>query len=325
MNKFLAITFFLLLPFVYANNSFASSELKFSYSYSGPRKSKFNFELYELSKIFEEKNFSRLTSFPSGNMPMINADEVMYSNYHKGTIFIKVDLIAPADKRFKIIAGDNFYLYHTETASIAFFDFTRDEVSELTRELQKTSVTKVKFMSMFLDKAEANDLVTNCQDTPVNVFSGIEMLTGNLSYSLLLKKIGECGVNAMKGVDGGFEKIDSFFDKLKNNPEKLWKEMKESYENLKYLVTHLTAELKKIYESMRFLSIDEMLEIGCTMAGEAVPGMLLMASGVGIVAGTAKIMVTVLPKLQRFQRLMLNLRRVKAPTKGMKEALSCAL
>jgi hypothetical protein len=313
-----------LIHLIYASNLFAASELNFSYTYNGPTKPNFNLELYELSKNFEDKNFIRLSSFPSGNIPLIHADEVMYSNNHKGTIFIKMDLIAPTNLRYKVIAGTNFYLYHTDTSSIAFFDFSRDEVLVLTDDIKPNPATSF-FTSMFMGTAMAADLVGNCRDQTKDIFNDLEVITGKLNYNLLLKKIGECGVNALKGMDGQIENTVNFFKMLKDDPNKLWQDMKESYENLKYMMANLTSELKNIFESMRFLSMDEMLEIGCTMAGETVPSLVLMTTGVGLATGTAKIMLTVLPKLQRFSRIVTKLKRFKAPTKGMHEALSCAL
>jgi hypothetical protein len=317
--------FLTLLLACFSFSLWATSDLNFTYSYTPPNGRNFNLELYEISKAFENKNFLRLSSFPSGNIPMIHADEVMYSTSHKGSIFIKVDLVAPANLHYKIVEGEGFYLYHTSNASLAFFDFTRDEVVALTTSLKKDLVSKTNFFSIFINSATAADQVEGCRANVINNFNGLEMITNTLSYNMLLKKLGECGVNAMKGMNGQIDSTIAFFKKLKDSPGQLWKEMKESFEHLKYFITNIASELKSFYTTMRDLSIDDQLEIGCKMIGEAIPGLALMATGAGIAAGTTRLIAVMIPKMQRLQRLMMILKRHGLPITVAKETLSCAI
>ena len=301
----------------------ASEDMSFSYSFT-PVKKEFNLELYELSKHFEEKNFSRLTAFPSGNIPLIHADEVMTSNSHPGTIFIKTHLVAPATHQNKIITANGFYLYHTANASMAFYDFSKAEVQALLEGMQPRPVSRNNFLNMFISTAAASDGVP-CVQNSSSPLAQLEFVTDKLSYTFLYKKLGECGVAALKGMEGQIESTFNFFQTLKENPAKLWDDMKKSYESMKYFITNFTSELKSFFDSMSGMPLEQLLEIGCTMIGEAMPGLLTMATGVGAVAGTAKIMAVIIPKLQRIKNLATTFKKHRLPKNAAKEALSCAL
>lgn len=301
-----------------------ASDLNFSYSYELPSKNNFNLDLYEISKTFEEKNFNRLSAFPSGNLPLVHADEVMYSNYHKGLIFIKTSLLAPESLRYKVIAAEGFFLYHTDTASMAFFDFNKEEVLSLTNSLKLKKVSKTNFFNLLIPTASANSDIA-CNTKTKDSFTHIENLNQALGESLLIKTIGECALSALKGVEGEIDSTVDFFKKLKNNPTQLWTEMKESYVQLKHFITNFSSELKQIYASISDLSAQEKLDIACTLTGQMAPGIAMMMTGAGIAAGTSKLILGVTPKLYRLQRLLTQFKRFRLSSEVARESLSCAL
>ena len=311
---------YILLCMLLPNVFIQASQLDFSYTYNH-RESKFNLELYELTKVFEENKFRNLSSFPNGNIPMIHADEVMRSSNHAGSIFIKIGLIAPKNIHYKIIEGQGFYLFHTKNASIAFFDFTQKEVAYLTKDLVQSYFSKIKFNDLFISSAVADEMPCG-QSVPKN-FNQIEKIHQVLSQELILKKLGECGVSALRGLTGKVEGTKEFFEKLKNNPLVLWQEMKKSFESLKQFTMNISEELKSFYNSVSGLGIHELLEIGCAMIGESIPGLLMVGTGVGAGFGAAKLTASLIPKMQKLKNLLNTSKNRKFLS--TEEAISCAL
>ena len=313
--RFIVFLFTLLISL----KSFAS-DFSFTYEYRF-RPTGFSIELEELTKHFEDKNFNRLSSFPTGNLPFIHADEVLYSQSHTGTIFIKIGLIAPADQRFKLITLGNLTLFHTNTASIAFLDFSSHELQVLSSGLNQ----KVSFslMDFFIPAAVANDQIV-CEQTVKNSFSSLEQVSEKINQSLLVKKLGECALMALKGAEGNVEDIKKFFTNL-SDPKKMWTEMKQNYDQLKHLVTNLTSELQSFYKTMTGLTVQDMLDIGCRMIGDVGSQVLMAATGAGAGLAITKLVTMTLPKLQRLKKLLELSQRGKISKQTAKESLSCAI
>lgn len=314
--------FYLLFTF-FVSGLVKANDLNFSYSYEDQTNRSFNLELYELTQVFEEKNFKRLSAFPRGNLPFIHADEVMYSDYHKGSIFIKTGLLAPKNLRYKILTSPKFYLYHTDNASIAFFDFNLAEVKDLTAQLKFQNTTQINFLNMIVPTASASDVI--CQDEIKNSFRNIEDLNLTLTNSLLIKKIGECLLQVKNGSLTRVNSITDFFANLKNNPTQLWSEMKASYDYINFLRVNFSSELKSFFSAINGLTLDEQLDIACTLAGEMAPSLGMIITGAGILMGAGRLILNTIPKLQRLQRLMLQLKRYAIPYQTAKESLSCAI
>ena len=310
---------FVLFTVFFSVNGLAG-DYDFSYQYKF-RPTGFSIELDELTKHFEEKSFNRLSAFPVGNLPFVHADEVLYSSSHAGTIFIKLGLIAPVEQRFKLITSGNLTLYHTNSASIAFFDFTPHEVQVLSSGLsQKVSYN---VMDVFIPTAEASDQIF-CHVDVKNSFSNLEQVSDKINQSLLVKKIGECALMALKGVEGNVEDIKKFFSNL-SDPKKMWNEMKQNYDQLKHLVTNFTAELQSFYKTMSGLTVQDMLDIGCKMVGDIGSQFLIAATGAGAGIAVTKLVTMTLPKLQRLKKLLELSQRGKISKQTAKESLSCAI
>ena len=298
----------------------SARDFEFSYQYKF-RPTGFSIELDELTKHFEEKSFNRLSAFPMGNLPYVHADEVLYSNSHSGTIFIKLGLLAPVEQRFKLISSGNLTLYHTNSASIAFFDFSPLEVQVLSSGLgQKVTLN---MLDIIIPTAEASDLIF-CQNENKNSFSNLEQISEKINQSLLVKKIGECALMALKGAEGNVEDIKKFFSNL-SDPKKMWDEMKQNYDQLKHLVTNLTSELQSFYKTMSGLTVQDMLDIGCKMVGDIGSQFLIAVTGAGAGIAVTKLVTMTLPKLQRLKKLLELSQHGKISKQTAKESLSCAI
>ena len=315
------ITKFILFISLIFCSSLLSSELNFTYKYE-PRTTGFNQELYEITQQLSSRGFSRLSASPLGNLPLVHADEVLSSEGHNGLIMVKTGLIAPAHLRFKILTEGNLSLFHTNNASIAFYDFSQYEVKLLTSGLNKTVSFQV--FNFFIPTANATDTIV-CQYQVAQSFADLEKIGQKVSQSTLLKKIGECAVHALRGAEGKTEETKEFFTNLLTNPEKLWGDMKKSYNELKHFVSNISSELQGFYKTISDLSLQDQLDIACKLTGELVPSLVVAATGVGLAVATTKIILTTLPKLRRLKRLLELSKKHKLSSQAAKESLSCAI
>lgn len=298
-----------------------ASDLSFSYSYR-PAPEGFNLELHELNQKFTAKGFESLSANPTGTIGYIHADEVLTKPNHSGLIMVKTGLIAPAHLRFKILRKGNLSLYHTDSASVAFFDFSEQEVIKLTATLRPTITSRI--FNTILPTAQAGDMIV-CQNEKHENFSDLEKIGQKVSQTLLVKKIGECATHALRGAEGKIEETKEFFTKLLHNPGKLWSEMKENFTQLKQFITNITSELQSFYKTIADLSLQDQLDIACKLTGEMIPQLALAATGAGLGVATTKILMSTLPKLQRLKRLLEYSKRHGLSSEVAKESLSCAI
>lgn len=322
----------ILLLFIASIFSYASwaQGVNFQYTFI-PRVTGFSIELSEFTRHFEEKKFHRMSASPLGNLPLVNADEVFSSPYHAGTIFIKLGLIAPEKLRYKVISEKNLTLYHTDSASIAFFDFNVHEVHALVKNLPGNSFVSLqseRFLNLLIPEAMAadSDLIHCTGDlSSSSELSALESIDREIFQALLIRKIGECGVHALRGITEQVDSVKDFFQTLKDNPVKLWQDMKSNYEQMKNLITNLSAELRSFYEAATGLTVDEKLEIGCKLIGEVVTSAAFVVTGAGATIGIGKLAMITLPKLQRLKTMLELSKGHKISKKMAMESLSCAI
>jgi hypothetical protein len=319
---------FIIIPFFLCAH--AGAQLlspQFSYEYTERSNIGFNLELHQMTQHFEEQHFSRFTPFSSGTIPGVHADEILNSTQDAGVIFIKMGLLAPSNLHGKIIElksnNSSFFLYHTKETSIAFFNMNEHKVKKLIQGLEFEVVSFSTISQFFISSAHADQVV--CNKTINNSFNDMQATSLGLENSFLIKKIGECAVTALKSAGTQAEDTINFFKKLASNPTALWEDVKKSYEGLKSFVTNFSHEIQSIYQTMSGLTMDEKLEIACTLTGQVGVGLAMVLTGTGAVAGGAKIISSITPKLIRMKNLMQQFQRFKIPYQSAKETLSCAI
>lgn len=309
---------------MFTSESLMAQELNFSYNVINKQNKPFNLVLYELTKSFEEHNFTRFSKQHAGLLPFIHADEVLYSNSDRRLIIISTKLIAPTEKQYKLLKGKEFILYHTEYASFAFFYFNSYQVSEITSSLVSKNSLPFSPLNIFINSASASSEV-DCIRTTQNNLMALETLDNKISNNLITQKVGECLMGAFKGMGDQLNSTADFFLKLKDNPTQLWNEMKKTFTELHHLAVNFSSELQKTFNALSNLNIQDKLDIACHAAGQVAVSAATMLTGAGLGAGATKLLLDFLPKMQRLQRLLSQLNIYKIPATAVKDSLSCAI
>lgn len=299
---------------------------QFSYQYSPAESSGFNLPLYQLILYFEERGFSRLSAFANGNIPYLHVDEVLSSNRDEGLIFINANLKASQEVQNKIVEfrqnNGVFYLYHTKKASIAFFNLSENAVKKLVYSLDQKAEFITKIKNFFISESYADTVA--CNTPPPNKYGQVENISSAMDNSFIMKKIGECAVHALHGAKESVEETADFFKKLATNPAALWTDVKKSYDGLKHFAMNFSTELQSFYQTITNLTLEDKIDIACTLTGQLIPGLVLSLTGSSPMVG-AKLLAGLLPKLERMRTLINLLQRYKISTKVAKESLSCAI
>lgn len=311
---------------MFTTESLVAQDFKFSYEVQKPSSSPFNLVLYELSKSFEEQNFVRFSKSPSGKIPFVHADEVLFSATDSRLIFISTQIIAPKDKQFKIIEENkrSLILYHTNEASIAFFGFNSFQVREFTKNLIKKKSVRFNPFDLFINTANART-DRDCLIEGKNNFGAILAVDDAIARSLISQKVRECLVGAFQGMKGQLTSSFDFFTKLKDDPMTLWDEIKKTYSELYKLTSNFSNEMQSLFKSLSQLDINLKLEIICQASGELAAGAITLLSGAGIAVGASKLVASFMPKMIRLKNLLEQFRLYKIPADAARDSLSCAI
>jgi hypothetical protein len=320
--KVIIILFTLFLIF----NVTASAQT-LSYQYRPQNLKGFSLDLHELTQHFIDQNYNRLTSISTGNIPYIHADEVLTTEFNQGQIFIKMGLIAPVNFQYSITElkskNHQFFVYHTNEASIAFFNIDRLQVTRLIEGLDSSKIVHQSFTHFLIADAAADEI--NCTSPAQNPYTDLEKISDKVENSVLLKKISECAITAFKSAKGSIEETSEFFKKMVNNPTALWEDVKQNYDALKSFTMNFNREIQNIFKTMTNLTMEDKLNIACSLTGEVGTVFILSLTGAGVAIGSAKLIASALPKLLRMKSLMVKFQRYKIPNKTAMETLSCGI
>src|SRR5690606_7488434 len=156
----------------------------------------------------------------------------------------------------------------------------------------------------------------------------LKSVSNSLSNQALLKKIGECGLEVLKGAKDNVSNTFDFFKKLATNPMELWQETKESFIQLKDFVLNINNELKEIFSNLGEMNLEDQLDIACHMSGHIFVSVAQsFFLGPAALARSLPLVVTRLKKMTAEVALAASLRKkgVKLPDndKLVKEVIRC--
>jgi hypothetical protein len=219
--------------------------------------------------------------------------------------------------------NNNFFVFHAKEASIAFFNLDKSQVKRLVFGLEKQNIVLNSFTTIFIAEASAEEF--NCSSPIKNPYQYFENISDKVENSILFKKIGECAVTALKGAKGQVEDTAKFFKKLVIDPTALWEDVSQSYAALKTFTMNFSREIQDLYKTMGELTIDEKLNIACTLTGQIGSASIMSLTGAGLAVGGAKLVSSIVPKLMRLKNMMTQFQRFKIPKKTAMETLSCGI
>lgn len=226
-------------------------------------------------------------------------DFALVSHDWKKSILIKEGLKAPASERYKLFKMkdlDSLVLNFDFQGSHYVIITTGVSSAELKTLLQdiapikdNAQLWKFRMLFPYADAAQCDPLLNS-----------VEQLAPTMKHienAELLKTIGKCSADALQGANQGAADTLHFFKSLAKNPAQLWKEMKQSFEELKEFALNMQTELKTTLASLQSLSVEQRLEIACTLTGE----LLLDTAASFAVGGSqlAKLLPEILLKLKK--------------------------
>lgn len=267
----------------------------------------------------------RGASFAPAGMPF----DFVYVNHNwNKAVLIKEGLAAPADKTGILIRdeklGGTVFHFQLEGASYVMvaLGFSSAELQTLLAPLKpKSSFSK---WSLLVNSAHAAE---EC-DAPPSALGNLAESSASLEDAAILRKIGQCAVDAWQGVKKSGEDTLSFFKKLATDPGALWGEMKDSFLQLKEFSLNIKSEVQNVISAFGGLPTEQKLQVACTMAGQA-----LMGAAEGLLAGGAlvKVLPALVLKLRQSASLLAKLGDLKKRGYNLpdlntatREVLSCA-
>lgn len=223
------------------------------------------FDLYEISGEFKSRGFFSLsdTTLTTQGLPFDNA----YLGVGlKQNLVIKAGLEVSQDLEGVTLFDPelNVRIFHFKFRDVSYmvmgFEFSEKEFKEVVSPWAK--VSKTSLFNLLIPEAHAE----TCE-IPGQAHKDISTLSNTLSGEAIIKKIAECGMEALKGVADQASNTWDFFKKMATNPKQLWKETKESFYELKDFVLNIDSEIKTIFTNLGNISLPEQLDLACHLSG----------------------------------------------------------
>lgn len=250
----------------------------------------------QLSQHFERNGFFSIRgeSFIHANKPY---DFVYVNQYWNKAFLIKEGLQAPNEILNTINKDKNLdvHLFHFELEKSSYvllaLGFSTEELITILSPLKsKNAVSK---WSLLLPSAQAGE--GSCQMSSPSAISIIKNSGTQLEEGMVLRTIGKCASDAMEGVKKSGENTLDFFKKLATNPNQLWKEMKNSFLELKEITFNLKNEIENILTQLGKLPSEQYRQLICLITGKTVGAALQLT----LTAGSAiKLLPSIINQLR---------------------------
>lgn len=284
------------------------------------------FDSYQLAQHFEGHGLYSLSdsNFVKAGLPF---DKALVSFGMKEAVLIKAGLLYPKEKEGLVIQDPqlNIQIIHITFKGTPYLimgiDFESSEFRRIVAPWVKASRTT------FIDLIFPSAYAETCE-IPGLGNKNLESTSKALGDDSILKKIGECGLNAVYGVGDHVKGTLDFFKKLVSSPKELWKETKDSFVELKRFVTNINSELQIIFKNLGSIPLADKLDIACSMSGHVFA--MVAQSVIAGPASLARSLPLVIKKLKSVTSEVakiaaLRKKGIKLPDnkKMMNEVLSC--
>lgn len=282
---------------------------------------------YELRQYFAKAGYTSLSdrSLTSAKQPF---DSVLTSGHWQKALLIKAGLIAPPNQQEVILEDPAsgalaFHFFYDKTPYLILgIHIPRHEFEALLKPWIKKKYSI--FSVLMIQPAYAT---TNCSARNDGM-NGIQKTTSFIDTNSLLQNTGRCVYDALQNLTQAPSDVLDFFKRLGTNPQALWQEMKQSYEQIKEFVTNIQVESNKIFASIMGLSAEQKEALVCTLAGSVIT----QAISRGGIASLPTIFPVLALQLRKISELMSQLSKLEK--KGIllfeknhltKEVLRCAM
>lgn len=223
------------------------------------------FDMYEVSQHFKEQGLFALsdTSLTRVGLPFDNA----YMGFQmKQNLVIKAGLVAPQQHEGQVIYEPSLdvFIFHFRLREIPYmvmgFNFSENEFKKVISPWLK--IKRTSWLNLIIPSAYAE----TCE-IPGASHQALTAASQSMSGEAILRKIGECGLESLKGAGDQAKNSFEFFKKLATNPKELWKETQVAFTQLKSFIQNINTELKSIFTNLGTMNLSDQLDIACHMSG----------------------------------------------------------
>lgn len=224
-------------------------------------------EANEFKSIFQQFGYHSLsdTSLIHTGLPF---DHAYVSEGWKSSFLLKAGLSVPKKMEGKLIKDPSLKMHvlHFRHNNIPYMllglDMSEAQFIKAARPwIAKDSKGLFSLLSIF-----PNAYADDCEISSPEI-SSLAATSKQLEGRALLSKIGECGMDALKGGVDQLHNTFDFFKKLATNPSQLWAETKESFRELKSFVLNIKTELQEVFEVLGEADLDQKLALACSVTG----------------------------------------------------------
>ena len=259
-------------------SSRAQADLGFTYSetpdYAKPKL----IDILEVQTELEERGYWPVDLSHEQKLQGLGVDQLFFDATTTKLVILKIGQKVSDSKIVnQLISFEGDFLYHGVTSGEVPFAlyFINHRESEARVALQEFGIkSKVSLLRYLLPEAQAN-----CGSAMLRAMTSV---AGSLSVPPVLQRLWNCGMAVGTGardtVKGFVKGVGTFV----SDPAKFWRQTKESARQLWGFVKNIHVEVINLMKIVGGLDFETGMQIGCTIAGKLLPGILA-----GIVTGGA--------------------------------------
>lgn len=281
---------------------------------------------HQFAKVFEKSGFVSMSD-RSLNPTGLPFDGLFVADKWNKALLIKAGLKFPAaiegqffeEPKLGLVA---LHFQHDDTPYlIVAINLPRDEFRKIMKPWLKE---KYSLLNVLMPMAQAAEICASSKQP----WSRLQGTLAQIEAEAVLKSIGRCGLEALRGARQTATDTISYFQNLSSNPQALWADMKKSFESLKEFTLNFHSEMEQIFAALGNLSTEQKTQIACSMTGEA----LLRTLAGGGISSLPRLLPTITLKMKRVSQMLAEIISLEKkgfilPDKSFltREALSCAL
>lgn len=258
----------------------------FTYSETPEYKKPKLIDILEVQTKLEEQGYWPVDLSHDQKLQWIGIDQAFFDPASKKTVLLKFGMrVSDLNLNGQLLKLNGDYLFHGEIIdktpfAIYFIDHAESEARAAIRDFKLKP--KASVFNLFIPEAKA----TTCATLQTSSLGMATLANSALTAGVSIQRILSCGMNFRAGVDGSVSGLINGVKTLVSNPEDFWKGAKESWNQLKKFASHIESEVQKLTKAVGGLDTDSALQIGCTLAGELFPGLIVtgLTAGAGAAA-----------------------------------------
>lgn len=319
---------FSLLFIFFSVHAFANE--KFSYSEASEYLNPKLIDILEIQTELESQGYWPLDLSNQQQFKDLGVDQIFFDPYSKKIVLLKFgQKVSDAKLIKKLIQVEGDYLYHGTVADnvpYALYFIGHSEVEAATSVRPFGLQPQASAMNLILPYANAS-----CPAEVARGLSFLSQLGSSVAQGIGTQRIANCGLSVFTGAKSSVNGIAKSVKTFVTDPWQAWKNTKESIGQVVDFVSHLHIEVANLVRSLQGLDADTAMQIGCTIAGELLPGILVSAATGAAIAKAAPLLAARLVAVRKLGPVLLALsarrkaKRLRNAEVTIEQLVSCAI